>query len=293
VDETGKVEAEVTVTSSAVNAAAKADEAVALPMPEVPVTKEAETAPTVEIDLPASVDEAKVEIPVENVTAGTVAILVHADGTEEIITGTIPTENGVALPVTGDVTVKIVDNSKEFADVEDHHWFDDAAQFVSSREIMSGTGDNTFSPDDEASRAMIAVILHSMENDPEHAFDGSFDDVGDTWYTDSVHWAAENGIMTGTGDGNFGADSSVTREQLAVTLFGYANKKGIDTSVGASLDGFNDADSTAAWAKEAMEWAVHMGLFSGKDGGMLDPTGTATRAEIAQILMAFCSKVAQ
>ena len=146
VDETGKVEAEVTVTSSAVNAAAKADEAVALPMPEVPVTSDAENAPTVEIDLPASVDEAKVEIPVETVTAGTVAILVHADGTEEIITGTIPTENGVALPVTGDVTVKIVDNSKDFHDVAEDYALSDSIDFVSARGLFEGNTETTFNP---------------------------------------------------------------------------------------------------------------------------------------------------
>ena len=98
--------------------------------------------------------------------------------------------------------------------------------------------------------------------------------------------------MSGTGNGNFGPDDSVTREQLAVTLFAYANKKGIDTSANSALDDFNDADNTSVWAKEAVEWAVAAGLLSGKDGGRLDPTGTASRAEIAQILMAFCSKVA-
>ena len=292
VDETGKMETEVTVSGTAVKNATKADEAVTLPMPEVSATADNETAPTVEVTLPANAGETKVEIPVANPTAGTVVVIVHDDGTEEIVKTSVVSEDGVIVALTEDATIKVMDNSQDFIDVENNDWFNDASQFVSSREIMSGTSDGTFSPDLQASRGMIAVILHSLENDPENTYTGNFNDVGDTWYTDSIKWAAENGIMSGTGSGNFGPDDSVTREQLAVTLFAYANKKGIDTSANSALDDFNDADNTSVWAKEAVEWAVAAGLLSGKDGGRLDPTGTASRAEIAQILMAFCSKVA-
>ena len=292
VDETGKVETEVTVSNTAVKNAASADEAVTLPMPEVSATTTTDTAPTVEINLPANAGETKVEIPVANASAGTVVVIVHEDGTEEIVKTSAVSENGVVLALAEDATIKVVDNSRDFVDVENNDWFNDATQFVASREIMSGTSNDSFAPTAEASRGMIAVILHSLENDPENTYTGSFNDVGDTWYTDSVKWAAENGIMSGTGNGSFGPDDSVTREQLAVTLFAYANKKGIDTSAYTTLDTFNDADNTSAWAKDAMEWAVAVGLLSGKDGGRLDPTGTASRAEIAQILMAFCSKVA-
>lgn len=107
------------------------------------------------------------------------------------------------------------------------------------------------------------------------------------WYTDAVNWAASKGIVKGYSDTVFAPSDTVTREQLAVILYRYAEYKEYDVSAKGDLATFVDSTDTSSWAAEAMEWAVGSGLLTGKDGGRLDPTGTATRAEIATILMRF------
>lgn len=106
-------------------------------------------------------------------------------------------------------------------------------------------------------------------------------------YTDAVNWAASKGIVKGYSDTVFAPNDTVTREQLATILYRYAESKGYDVSAKGDLTAFTDGAKTSSWAAEAMEWAVGSGLLTGKDGGKLDPTGTATRAEIATILMRF------
>ena len=137
VDENGNVVSSATLSQSAVEAAQEKGEAVTLPMPEVPVTTDRETAPTVTVSLPSGTT-AKVEIPVENVTPGTVAILVKADGTEEVIKTSLTTENGVAVTLFDGDTVKIVDNNRDFADVPDNYWGAEAVDFATSRELFAG-----------------------------------------------------------------------------------------------------------------------------------------------------------
>ena len=131
-------------------------------------------------------------------------------------------------------------------------------------------------------RAMLVTVLHRLEDAPKGG-SGSFDDViGDTWYGEAVAWAASSGIVNGTGDG-FQPEADITRESLAAILYRYA--KG--TAVEAKTSSFTDAGDVSDWAKEAMDWAVSQGLIIGKDGNRLDPAGTATRAEVATILMRF------
>ena len=112
-------------------------------------------------------------------------------------------------------------------------------------------------------------------------------------YTEAIRWAKSEGVIDGYGNGKFGPDDSITREQLAAILRQYAGLKGYKTEASGKLDGFADADQVSGWATEAMQWAVSNGLMSGKNGGMLDPKGTATRAETAVILMQFCEKIAE
>ena len=105
------------------------------------------------------------------------------------------------------------------------------------------------------------------------------------WYTSAVNWAAQQGIISGYGDGRFGPDDSVTREQLAVILYRYAQYKGYDNSASSSLSAFSDGSSASDWAVDALVWAVDHGVMAGKGDNILDPTGTATRAEVAQMFM--------
>ena len=188
--------------------------------------------------------------------------------------------------------IKVVDNSKSFSDVPLTYWGIDAVDFVSSREIFIGTSDSIFTPEGTINRGMIATVLYRLENTPTLTDIISFSDVGgNEWYTDAIQWAAENNIMSGYGNNRFGPMDSVTREQLAVILYNYTASNGISVEAAGDLSVFHDAEDTSDWAKEAISWAVGVGLLSGKGNGILDPTGTATRAEVAQMLMNYCTKV--
>jgi lysophospholipase L1-like esterase len=269
VDEDGKVEAEVKLPADLVEDAQEKGEAVTLPMPEVPVTTDRDEAPTITVDLPSGT-AVQVEIPVKRVTSGTVAMLVKDNGTEEVIKTSLTTENGVAVTLSDGDTVKIVDNSKTFTDVPGSYWGSEYIDFVTSREIFSGTGGNTFSPDASMTRGMIVTVLA--------AYDGAdTSSNGGAWYEAGRQWAMANGISDGTN-----MDSALTREQLAVMLWNYAGKP-----AAGSLSGYTDAASVSDWAVQAMAWCVEQGIISGMDGG-LNPQGTATRAQVATMLMQFC-----
>ncbi|MCM1149003.1 MAG: S-layer homology domain-containing protein [Butyricicoccus sp.] len=223
-----------------------------------------------------------VAVPAAETGSGSVLVLVKADGTEEIVKKSVLDGKMVAGIVNGSCTVKVVDNSRQFDDTAGH-WGSDAAAFASSHELFGGTGENTFSPDASMSRAMLATVLYRLEG---AAANGSnpFDDVPeDTWYADAVTWAGNAGIVTGTGSG-FDPNGDATREQLAAMLYRYAMALGMSTAASGDLTGFSDGGKTSDWAKDAMSWAVGSGLISGRDNGALDPTGTATRAEVAVIM---------
>ena len=140
---------------------------------------------------------------------------------------------------------------------------------------------------------MIVTILYRLENEPEITAENPFDDVeADRWYTNAVIWAAENKIVSGYGDGKFGPDDTITREQLAVILYRYAQFKGIDVSVGEDTNilAFEDAGSWSDWSVSALQWAVGSGIINGKDGKLV-PKGDASRAEAATMLQRFCENV--
>lgn len=180
-----------------------------------------------------------------------------------------------------------------FDDISQSAWYYGAVEYVYSNDMMQGTSATRFSPEVEMSRGMIATVLYRLENTPALTGSTSFSDVGgNEWYTDAIQWAAENNIMSGYGNNRFGPMDSVTREQLAVILYNYTASNGISVEAAGDLSVFHDAEDTSDWAEEAISWAVGVGLLSGKGNGILDPTGTATRAEVAQILMNYCTKVA-
>ena len=277
VDETGKTQAEVKLPAAVVEDAQ--GEVVTLPMPEVPVTTDRETAPTVTVDLPSGTT-AKVEIPVADVTPGTVAVIVKADGTEEVIKTSLTTENGVAVTLSDGDTVKIVDNSKTFDDVADNYWGAEAVDFAVSRELFAGTSATTFAPDTAMTRAMIVTVLAR--------FEGVDTTTGSTWYEAGQQWAMENGVSDGTN-----MDASLTREQLATMLYRYAQSKGYDTTQGGmAIREYADFEQISDYAVEAMTWAVNTGLISGTSTTTLSPQGLATRAQVATILMRFIEGMA-
>lgn len=204
-----------------------------------------------------------------------------------------------------DPDTPLADKPFLFEDVAKGKWYYDAIYYVYQRGLMNGNNKSgtLFSPNENTNRAMIVTILDLLtaENDladlmvPLAGEPKSFPDVlAGKWYTEHVLWATAAGIVGGYKEGTFGPLDDVTREQLVVILYQYAGKLGADQSGRADLSGYEDADKVSRYAREAMEWAVDLGLLTGrKDGGVvrLDPKGTATRAEVAVVMMNFCKLV--
>lgn len=291
----GRMEARVKLTAAVVDSAAEKGETVKLPMPAIPVTSDKENAPTVTAELPAG-QSVKVEIPVENPTAGTVAVRVKSDGSEEIIKTSITSETGVVVTIQDGDKVKIVDNSTEFTDVPDTYWGAEAIDFVSSRELMNGVGNKLFAPGDKLTRGQLCQLLYNLEDAPASG-DSAFTDVADgAWFADAVDWAAFQGIVSGYGNGAFGPNDPITREQLTVMLYRYAQLKGYDVRVGEDTNilSYTDAQAISEYTVSAMQWACGAGIIKGTgDGSMLSPLGDATRAEVATMLMRFCVNVTE
>ena len=178
-----------------------------------------------------------------------------------------------------------------FTDVSEKDWFYGDVMFAYENGLMIGTGNAQFRPHGTATRGMMATILWRMAGSPAPKGNSSFTDVeAGTWYTDAITWTAENGIFLGYGNNKVGPNDSITREQLAAIFYRYADYKGYDLTVKGNLDKFKDADKITDYAKTAMQWAVGSGLVKGKSGNLLDPQGTATRAEIAAMLHRFIEK---
>ena len=239
----------------------------------------------------------------------TVTVTVKPDEGYELDKLTVTDKNGDSVKLTdkGDgkytfkmpaskVTVEAVFTAVEpepeglpFTDVTSGDWFYDAVAYVYDKGMMEGTTDTTFAPTMNLTRSMIAQVLYNLEERPEAPGAAGFPDVAaDAWYADAVNWAAAQGIVKGYDTGAFGPEDSVTREQLAAILYRYAQAKGYDTTQGGmAVREFSDSASISDWAQTAMSWAVNAQVLSGKGNGVLDPQGTATRAEVAQMLMNF------
>ena len=178
-----------------------------------------------------------------------------------------------------------------FSDVNTGDWFYDSIQYVYESGLMSGTGEDTFSPNATTTRGMIVTILHRMEETP--LADGiDFDDVSSgAYYAEAVSWASANGIVEGYTERLFGPNDPITREQLAAILYRYIGYKGYNSNVTGSIDSFDDRESVSPYAVEPLCWAVGTGLISGISDDILSPTGSVTRAQVATILMRFCNGV--
>ena len=255
-------------------------------------------------------DNGSVEVSPTRASKGsTVTVTVKPDEGYELDELTVTDKNGDSVKLTdkGDgkytfqmpaskVTVEAVFTAVEpepeglpFTDVTSGDWFYDAVAYVYDKGMMEGTTDTTFAPTMNLTRSMIAQVLYNLEERPEAPGAAGFPDVAaGAWYADAVNWAAARGIVKGYDTGAFGPEDSVTREQLAAILYRYAQAKGYDTTQGGmAVREFSDSASISDWAQEAMAWAVNAQVLSGKGNGVLDPQGTATRAEVAQMLMNF------
>lgn len=179
-----------------------------------------------------------------------------------------------------------------FADVPASAWYYNAVEYVYENGLMSGVSGGRFAPNDTLTRAMLVQTLYAMEGRPAAASAGFADVASGDWYASAVNWAAANGVVSGVSETGFGPNSALTREQLALILYRFAQYKGYDVTGTSDLTAYADGSSVSGWAAEAMSWAVNAGLISGVGGNQIAPTGTATRAQVAQILMNFCENVA-
>ena len=210
-DKHGQTTAETTLSSKAVEDAKRNGEPVTAPV-EVEASHNSNTAPTVKVELPKNAGETEVEIPVSNVRSGTVAVIVHADGTEEIIKNSLPTEDGIRLTMDGSATVKIMDNSKDFIDTR-AHWAKDAIDFVSARGLVNGMNAVSYAPNASTTRAQLWTIL-VRQNDADLT-------GGSIWYEKAQNWAKDKGISDGADPA-----AACTRSQIATFLYNHTARQG-------------------------------------------------------------------
>lgn len=260
-------EASAKLSDRDVKEAQEKGEAVTVPVKEIKAAKDANAATKIKIDVPNNANKTTVEIPVENVTSGTVAVIVHEDGTEELVKDSKPTEHGVQLELSGTTTVKIIDNSKTFDDTKDH-WSRDEVNFVAARELFNGVGGNQFGVSQPMTRGMVNTVLARL------ADVDTTPGQGQAWYEVGTDWAKKNGISDGTNP-----TAPVTREQLATLLYRYAGSPSVSGTLHAA-----DAASVSDYAEDALLWANQNGIVNGVGSNTIAPKDNAQRAQVAAML---------
>ena len=262
-DKNGQTTAETTLSSKAVDDAKKNGEAVKAPV-EVEASRDSNTAPTVKVELPKNAGETEVEIPVSNVKPGTVAVLVHPDGTEEIVKNSLPTEDGIRLTMDGSATVKIMDNSKDFIDTR-AHWAKDAIDFVSARGLVNGISNTIYAPNNSTTRAQLWTIL-ARQDDADLT-------GGSIWYEKAQNWAKDKGVSDGVNP-----NAAINRAQMVTMLW-----RAMGQPAAASGASFADVPADSYYA-QAVAWAIENGITAGVGNGKFDPDAACTRGQIATFL---------
>lgn len=262
-----QTEANAKLSDKDVKDAQETGEAVTVPVKDIEAGKDSNSATEIKIDVPKNSGKTTVEIPVDNVTSGTVAVIVHPDGTEEIAKSSKPTEDGVQLEIDGSATVKIIDNSKDFIDTRDH-WSQDDVNFVAARELFNGVGGNQFGVSQPMTRGMVNTVLARL------AGVDTTPSQGQAWYEVGTDWAKKNGISDGTNP-----TAPVTREQLATLLYRYAGSPSVSGTLHAA-----DAASVSDYAEDALLWANQNGIVNGVGSNTIAPKDNAQRAQVAAML---------
>ena len=262
-DKNDQTTAETTLSSKAVEDAKKNGEAVKAPV-EVEASRDSNTAPTVKVELPKNAGETAVEIPVSNAKPGTVAVLVHPDGTEEIVKNSLPTEDGIRLTMDGSATVKIMDNSKDFIDTR-AHWAKAAIDFVSARGLVNSIIDTIYAPNNSTTRPQLWTIL-ARQNDADLT-------GGSIWYEKAQNWAKDKGVSDGANP-----NAAINRAQMVTMLW-----RAMGQPAAASGASFADVPADSYYA-QAVAWAIENGITAGVGNGKFDPDAACTRGQIATFL---------
>ncbi len=262
----GRVESEVYLSSEAINTARQNNQPISLPIPSVKPIRDASAAPAVKVNTGTG-EAVKITIPTVFSTPGSVIMATLSDGSRQIIRSSVTTPSGIVAKVPDGATVRVIENSKAYADVTPSNWAANAVAFVSARELFSGVTNQEFAPEAPMSRAMLMTVLARL------------DDVdtagGANWYDKGMAWAVARGISDGTNP-----NASITREQLITMIWRYVGSP----SSSGNLNAFADSANTSSYAAQAMAWAVENGVISGAGNGTLAPQAQATRAQVAQIM---------
>lgn len=203
---------------------------------------------------------------------------------------TKPETNQNLIKEHTDVNISDILNQKSnmFMDVNDYDYFKEAVDYVFQKGYMNGVGNNMFAPNRATNRAMIVSILWRMEGSPMVASNHKFDDVkANDYFAQAVYWAYENNITTGINDRNFGPNMTLTREQLVTFFYRYAQYKGYNTQASANLSQYKDYKSLSKYAETAMSWAIQNGIINGTSASTISPKNSATRGQLATIIMRF------
>lgn len=268
--------------------------------------------PTYSITLPSRVTGGELKLSRRYAEKGeTVTITAIPDEGYELDTLTVTDSKGNEIDLThkggneytfkmpaGRVEIEVsfreIEIELPFTDVPEGAWYADAAAYVYEHGLMAGTSATTFAPDATTSRSMIATILWRMAGSPVVNYAMDYTDVAQgQWYSEAIRWAASEGIVGGYGNGLFGTNDPITREQFAAMLYRFAQEQGYDVSIGENTNilSYTDVADLSEYAISAMQWAVGAGIINGTgDGSTLTPQGQATRAQAAVMLMRFCEE---
>jgi len=203
-------------------------------------------------------------------------------------------ETGLATFATNHLSYYIVgyDKSVSFIDVNENDWFYESVMYVVQKGLFAGTSETVFSPNTSMTRAMLVTVLHRLDTTPASTALNKFVDIKDSdWYLQAVKWSTEKDIVKGITETEFKPNNNVTREQLAVMLYRYANIKGLNIEIKGNIETFVDKQNVSIWAVDALKWSVGNKLITGKENSTLDPQGNATRAEVATILKRFVENI--
>ncbi len=217
-----------------------------------------------------------VSIPTKTKGNGNVAV-----SGDTILKNSIVDGDKVLVRVAAGTKVGVKDNSKKFNDIASH-WAKEYIDFATARELFAGVSEDEFGPDVKMTRGMFVTVLGRYAGAKGVKDAGFTDVVADAYYADYVNWAAENGIVSGVGEGTFAPNATITREQLCVMIYNFAKYAKIDLT-GEGNTNFSDSDKISSWAKEAVEALAKSGIVKGRNGGAFDPQGQASRAEVATI----------
>lgn len=237
----------------------------------------------------------KVEVPVRDMSrsSGAAAVLANPSGAGTVLPKSILKDNGnlAVLLDIGSAAISCQDNSKYFYDVNSGHWASDAIDFVSGHDLFQGTTSTTFDGSATMNRAMLVTVLHRLEGTPRAGVYSFTDVPAGSYYAQAAAWAASNGIVLGDGTG-FGGGRAVTRQEIAVILYRYMQTINGSKGQMGSYYSMGGAGQVADWASDAMHWAVGSGIIQG-DNGNLKPRDSATRAEVAQMMVNFVKLITQ